>query len=456
MTNLFGVSVLMRMRVRANDKLIIAFLVLLAILPSYFRILNIQVKFAITCIFFMILLVSYRKEMAKLRYTRINSFLFPMLIWAAAIVTLCLIHGGWYHAVYNAVLWLGIAPFLFRKIDSKDRFLGIIDALISVSFILALLGIAEEVLHWNAFFLLNGGEEVISSTSRMRLGILRVMSFTAHPITYCVFIIFILSLIAYRLSIPDTKQRRFLIITYVLLFVNAILTVSRSAILALLLSQVLLLLFSGFKRFIINGLKIILAVVIIGGIIYALSEGFRNIVNMSFLMFMAIFSDDYVSVLSSLNFGGTNYSGIGQRTDLYEWVWEEVKNHKLIGFGPTSTIARMFTTEQGYSRLKDTIEVQYLRTLYRYGLIGMISEICLYVSIVFTSAKKRIKATASWEGKLSFSSTVMAVMISYLVVCFAVMQNEEVYILFCFVELFSAYLFYNKYNNERENDIQRK
>ena len=94
----------------------------------------------------------------------------------------------------------------------------------------------------------------------------------------------------------------------------------------------------------------------------------------------------------------------------------------------------------GYLIIKESIEVEWLRTLWRYGLVGMFTEVYYYIVLLFLTTKKNFKKPKSWEEKLSFVQCFLAILISYIFLLFAVMQNEEGQLMYIVSALFLSYI----------------
>ena len=83
-------------------------------------------------------------------------------------------------------------------------------------------------------------------------------------------------------------------------------------------------------------------------------------------MFMVIVDPSYKDLVYP-SFG-TNVGGIGNRLDLFHWVWDSIKDHQLFGYGKGVPFAYRVNE---FGLIKRSIENQYLSRLYRYGVFGM-------------------------------------------------------------------------------------
>lgn len=439
------------MHAKSNEtslKLLFLFAAIYPICPYYFSILGIQFRDLVLCFTFVGILFVRQRYKIIVKKTVI-SLMIAILIWSVMTVAMQLYHGELAYAFRQLVLWLGICFVGSQLINTKEKFLKIIDILISVSVIVGLFGIIEEVTRFNVFSLVNTVNATLNYNP-LRFGILRIISFTSHAITYCAYCVFIMTLIFYRVTVNKKKNNGKYFIVYAIIAINAFLTLSRSALIVLVGTQLLLLLFCGYKKFIKKGLLIFCALfvfILLGSLI---SEQIRNFVNLAVYTVLVLLNDDYVSVLFQAGLTD-NTSGVGNRFDLYKWVWRELSPDYLLGRGRLSGFSYTYINSDGYRQTKSSIEVEWLRTLYYYGFPGMISEIYVFISLLRNTWKKKVAAPASWEGKLSFTRLVGVLILGYVILFFAVMQNEDVQIFSICVMLLLAYLSNNKFEKVSVN-----
>lgn len=424
-----------RKRIKIDGSiLVVAFLSLYTIMPTYFVLGGFTVR---NLLAFAFLLFS-----VLLRGILIVDFS-QNLFWATCIWTVCtafcqFLHLDVKYAVQTLIVWIFVLAMSSSAIRSKETFLRVIDALIWSGGVVGCLGIVEEFTHFNVFSLLNTIGYTLNY-NEPRFGLLRIISFTSHAITYCLYCMMILALIFYRVTLPITRNKKIYILCYCLVFGNACLTLSRSALLCVIGSQLFLLWKCGFIKFIKKMGIIVCMTILIGGILMIVSPQIEERVLMVINMFLAVFDDGAEAYISSAGFGG-NAGGIGQRFLLYKWVWNVSQDTLLIGKGRGSVFSYYYFTESGRYVMKESIEVELLRTFYRYGLVGLIGELSFFIGLIGNTAKRRKKQKRTkWEGALSFSTVCFVAFLFYIMCMFAVMQNEDAQILFAYVTLFLAY-----------------
>lgn len=416
---------------------IILFSVFYPILPVYFRVGSVVIRdiLAIVCLFFVFLLKNEKKIVIS---NREKNIIFVIVLWACITAIIQLYHGEQYRAFKSVFLWCLMVPTVIQIINSKKRFILVIDVIIGCSTIIGLFGILEEVTHFNVFNLINTAHIELNYNS-LRFGLLRIISFTSHAITYCNYCMFILALIFYRLSLKETKNKARYKIAYMIIAINAIFTLSRLSIMCLIFCQLLLLWLSGrrfaFKK-ILRIIGILTILVVLGCIV---SAQFRYTMSIAVYTVLAIFNDNYVYVLRNVGLTD-NTQAIGNRLDLYQWVYEKVAPNYLLGKGYENAFRYSFRNSDGYKIIKESIEVEYLQTFYYYGLLGMISEIYFYLTCLTQSVKRMFKVPARWEGNISFARAFFAIVCSYVLTFFGVMQNEDAQLFLMLIILFISYI----------------
>lgn len=414
---------------------VVLFFFLYPIMNAYIRVMGQQVRLLL--IIAVILLLALLNKGKVIRKRREKSIRCTMIVWVSLLFIVAMIHQDILIDTQRFLVWMFLPPLIIPAINSKERFLKLITVVVVAGGITACFGIIEEVTHVNVFQLLNEDAADLLSTN-MRMGILRIQSFTSHPITYCAYCMFILSLNFYLCSLPENKNAKYLKITYVLVLCGAVLTLSRSALIAIIASQFMLLWLCGYRVLI---KRIIQVCIVIGIVLVVVSMVFpvtMEYIQIPFLLVMAVFSDSSAETLRSLGYGGDT-SGVAERFILWQWVWEDTRNCLLLGHGPSAWLNRTFVNSGGYVQSKSSIEVQLLIQFFRYGIIAAISELVFYISI-FNSAFRARKTKKEWEGKLSFSKMFLALFLCYFVVLFAVTQNETIQVLFITVMLYLSYI----------------
>lgn len=302
--------------------------------------------------------------------------------------------------------------FIVSFLNNRYKFYKSLDLLINASFIMSLLGIFEATTKINPIQLLGNGSDV-PFFHEIRYGMLRIMVTFGQPIAYGLYQVFIVAIILYRLNSAELtfKRRRFLKICYLLSILNVILTVSRIPILACVVLHMLLLYKKSKKKFINYTLLL--------GSIIAFMIIFCDSLGVSFP-----FISDLVDAFSTLFTGSDSTSsgpGIGNRLDLWSWVFLSMGNSWVWGRG----ILTDFSFEVYEWQTKTSIENQYLNVLFHNGIVGLVTLVVSYSStLIFAKISDKKNGNALREEGISFNSVAFTVLILYFVCEFGVQETD--------------------------------
>jgi len=418
-------------------KIIYFFAALYPITPDYFRLFGFPVQFleTILAVFLLFILSGFKYPIIKGK--KVNRVFYSTMAWAIAMIAIYLLHGSTY-ALYSIFIpWIVLFPYLIKYINTKDKFLKVIDILIMCGFIVAVLAIIDEITGINVFWYLNNsGTDIYIHEAR--IGIARVYSFSSHPNSYSLYCVFIEALIFYRLFCTSLVKKVFYKISYVLVFMAACCTASRSSILLLVLVQVILLWFCGYKRFLRYLFYGLLGIFVMVFIISLIAPGLFDSINRIFILTMAVFSDSYAEQLRALGYQWTT-NGVADRFILWNIIFSKMGGHYLFGYGPSTLLEGVkLVNSLGVSNEKTSIEVQFLLVLYRYGIFVAITEEMRNI-IQFSVGFKNRKIMGPWENKLGFNKLCFIVFASYFLMLFTLNQTDTVRIYMIMSAMFLSY-----------------
>ena len=355
-----------------SSHIIFLLFAIMPIAPYWFKIANINISY-ILCTLGCIVMLGLRNYRIKLH---VNVTFFLILQAIVIRIFQHFINGNYKTVVMYSFTTLIFGILVIHYVSNRKIFLKLIDLLVYISGIISILGIIEEITHFNFFSLFNTTDANLNYNV-LRFGILRILSFSSHTIAYCIYTMFLASLTFYTISV-NKKNVKVKKTIYFLLLCNSVMTLSRSAIIVLIVSQFgLLYFYGGFKRVVIVGLKLAILSVIGVGIFSVLNKKILYMVQSMTYMIIAVFNSKYRSIIST-NFGGDNLSAFGNRLDLYGWVWDSLRDSKFWGKGIGEKFNYRFyfySDEWRVSDIKTSIEVQYLSTLFHYGIVGMVSPL---------------------------------------------------------------------------------
>ncbi len=411
------------------------FIFLYPILPMTFSVFGINAR-NILCLLLIVYysLFSFNKKI----YVIPDSLKTVIVIWFIIRSFNYLYFGNLVEVFYLALRTILVYYVLSNFVDSRENFLIIIKVLLIGYFILSIFGIIEEVTRFNIFSLFISED---LNYNPLRFGILRILSFSSQTIVYGTYLMFGLGLTAYyRQFLKQRNEKLLCNITYILIWINLLLTLSRSIIICAIISQLLILFFSGFSQF----LKKIFKMILIGSILLAVLSAFipqvASLLKNIFYMILAVFDSNYSGLIAS-RFGTDNLNAVGNRVDLYGWVWEKIKYNKLLGCGMNGKFEWTYSVSNGiwtWLQKKSSIEVQYLDILFHYGLVGLITEAFVYIFILIKSLL-RIRSKQLYEEKIGFNAICFSLFACYFICFFSVNQSSDAFIFYIIVILFLIY-----------------
>lgn len=380
----------------------------------------------------------------KIRRIEISSFLsYIIAFWIISRLIVYLYHSENTRAVMlilSTVFW---GMITVDCIQYKEDFFSIIDILINVGFVISCFGIFEAITDINVFSYFNNSNIELNYNAA-RMGRIRILSFTGQTINYCLLCGILALLVFYRINTTEISKdkRKYFFVTYVLLIINMLLTLSRSSIIVFIGAQLLMLNKLGLKKF-VQYIVIGFTVLILSMIIYNFLFRGENMLIQIIYMLLAVFDNSFGEKLVGWS-STQDTSGVADRLVLYKWVWEKAKQHLIFGMGEKAGFSYNINQTDGiYSWIftKTSIEVNHLNLIYHYGIISAMAELLMYI---ISSAKAFIHSQIkqlSEENKLNFNYTIFVIILMDLISWFAVNAGSEEKFLFV---LFFIWVCYNK------------
>jgi hypothetical protein len=248
-----------------------------------------------------------------------------------------------------------------------------------------------------------------------------------------------LSLVPVMWGIQNIKGKKF-IVSYVLILINILATLTRAAILGVAILQCIWLIRAGILKSLKRHIKAVLCIGVLIIIILQLPQvkvATQAIIN----MFLAVLDPTLAAEMASTF--GVNAKGTGERLELYSWVWESIDN-KWLGAGPTTAFGYEWITPTGSTALKWSIENQGLAVLFKYGLSGLILYIVMMFSIVRNvirnSNSENINKIQELKPKFTLSFLVGSAILIYIFMGFFHAYLSEFRFFFILIGLLAGYL----------------
>lgn len=306
---------------------------------------------------------------------------------------------------------------LVAYIDTTDKFFKALDIISKVFLIYSIFGIFEALTKVNVFDLLFN--IIDNNTSTMiRFGILRPKGANTMTINNCIVLNFATILITYYMSISTTIKKSTKI-SYILVVINGLLTLSRGAMVLLIVTQCFIGMASGYVK---NKRKILIATEITAlSCILIEVLNLQKIKNMILQLYYsyAVFVKSNQSAKIDSSFGA-NPNGIGHRGLLFTWVTEKVGKQKWFGLGVDAVFSQQIST----STIKTSIENYYLATYFRFGYIG-VAVFLITIFLILIYLLKWSKRKVSFEKNFNINTLLLAVIPVYLGILLSVSATDD-------------------------------
>lgn len=419
------------------SKIIFAFAVLYCIIPNYIKIASIPLNYIFATM--SIVLIIYSKQSIIFMKYGSRFFIFINLL----LIIPMLYHKEYLNSFTNLVVNIVLVLYLFYYIDSKHKFIELINCIIIGAFILEIISLFEFVLKINLFELLSKDYIFVKNINSYRFGLLRISSSFYNPINYCVFLFFISILIMYKSFINDEFKgySKFDKFVYFLTMICGLMTMSRGPLLIMIIINLLLYnINTNFTQKVKLTFKIIGIIIIIIVSSYIFNINIMRILTNVMNMIFSVFSEN-IRLKISDSFG-TNVQAVGNRLDLYKWVIQELKGFEIWGKG-VATQFSYIVNNLGHK--KTSIENQYLLQLFRYGYVGLI----LYIIMLISCLKIQINSfkDKKFNEKYSFTFIMSLITAGYILIMFMVSVGEEVKLFYILIVLTLSYI-YNLKNSK--------
>lgn len=326
--------------------------------------------------------------------------------------------------------------FLLTNIIQKFDFRYCLKILVCTSGIIAVSGILEYIFEYNIFSLIENysySTATLGSIEYFRLGSIRIEQSFNHAISYATYIMFSIFLCMYAIKVYKNMIYKVILC---LLFLNLLLTKTRSVLLITLFGLILVYMVNREKKHRTRK-QVMMTGLVVSGLILAailallLSSGLKTMLQQYFLMLAALFNSDYRSMVSGID------NPFIYRFSLFTEVWNNLKHNRMFGLGVEATdkmkIA-FFNTEYKVTLYNNSIDNTYLRELSKYGIVGMIGYSLFYLYFLMSGLKCMKKQKTCLFYKYFF-----IIVLLYMIVLFTFPQMQEYRLFFVLISMFIAY-----------------
>lgn len=414
----------------SSKKVLLLFFFLYPISPWYITLGPLNLVNIISILFIGYWIISGNNSIASFKGSSIFFWLYLLFYSIQAICDTSISRAMAY--IFSQLF---ICIIVYTEVKKRDILNEVLMVMIYACIFLCFTGIVEEITRTNIFHLISGLDSSYFYTE-IRLGIYRIETSFSHPIVYCAYLCFMAGIVIYMLDKETEKRKRNILkLAYILIWINAIFTMSRSTLLVLIVEQLVLGYKTGVVKFTRKIFFIICGILILLGVIFILDLPVADKVKDVWYMILSVFDDKYADLYST-SFG-INQNAVGNRFDLYSWVVDAVRGHELFGMGTSAEFAYQVnaietTWYTNYSWIKTSIENEYLFNYFIHGFVGLISFILLIVGSIGYSYKvkkvrKRIAHNNFYnEKKLKFSDVIFVLLIGYAAILFSVRSSDNV------------------------------
>lgn len=387
------------------------------------------IKYALIAAMYMVSVLSMGKT--ALRIKKGNAFLY---LYASITVLNFAIH---YYSLSIQQILAFVASFVFCRhlilhgINTKEDFDKVLDFIITLFGIYAILVLIEAFIRINVFdIIFSRTVTTYSGANGLRFGFLRPHGFCTISQNNAMVMTMAITLTSYKLFNTQKAPIRWKI-SYSLLFVAIIFEFSRAVTMVLLISQVVILAKCGYTKLLKRLLLVVLGVAIFAVVANSLFKQFVDTLQ-TFLLsaFSSLFLD------AEAGFGSTN----GDRSQLFSWVYNAVKDNIFFGMGYEDSFSVSLSYTVGtFSgiRNKTSIENHWLFLLYQTGLFGLIPFIIYQIGCLKRTIKLKVRNSVE---KIPFNYAFAVISILYFVVIISFAAFEDLLYYYLLFSLFEVYV----------------
>lgn len=338
--------------------------------------------------------------------TRINRKMALFILVTGIFYTLPQLYHGEYvqpiKNIANFVLPILTCYMIFNTREKVERFM---DTIIILGVIMCVLGIVEAFTQFNFWSIfqtvnMNG---MMGPESYFRNNAYRIEQSFGHCTPYSVFLIAVIGLINYKWGNSNKANKRKYVLAYILCMINIYLTYTRASMILAIFIQLLFVLFymkdakkSRVVKFLI-GLTLVLFLVAI-------------------LPLDSLIKDNrYLSFLLSITdrTTGNNLNTTAYRFALLSVIPNLVKGKELLGLGLANLPSSFTLNVNGVVSQNTSIDNNFLLYYIRYGVVGVLGLLWLYVGSTWVLKKMNTHRENS-QYYVYFKTIILVYLISML------------------------------------------
>lgn len=388
-----------------NDSIKLLALAFLLLLPAYYYIAGLNITYLYPILLIIFYIIGNNGKVMRLEKT--GNTLFWLYLSYLCIVAF--LQRGIFYGIASTASTIGILYLVLAMVSSRDKLFQFIDAVTLIVFTGCVLGIFESITSINIFQMFSNSG--LSFFKDFRLGHIRIACQFAQPIVYGFYLMLTSPLILYSVANNSENKRGFAKVTYVLMWINVFLTVSRAPMIVFFLLQLLFLYKLGHSKFVLRTLGVILILLFLILIDQFWGFGISQYVEKIWGLFSAVFGEN----------SSETYSGVGNRFEIIQWVKETVDTDIWFGKG----IDAKFSYAVHEWQIKESIENEYLNTFFHYGIVGMVVQILAFIGNIIY-ARKVTKRSIYVDETFNLANAIMWCLIAFYIVIITAGQSSAI------------------------------
>lgn len=285
---------------------------------------------------------------------------------------------------------------IYVTIDSKEKLVLFAKYICIAAIVYSLLCVFESFTGFNVF----RSVEYLSK-SKMRYGLHRSFGVASNSINNGLILVMLNGLLLF-FKLEKYVNKKMITISIFLSFVACLLTLSRTPLIGLVILYLFVFFEQGGFIFLLKNLLKVFSFATLIVLVFVFSVSVRTLAFNYFNMFYAIFDGQTADNISG-SFG-SNANGVGERLELYKWVYDDVGDKRMFGLGANAEFAHDFQLTTKTIRTKTSIENQYLKVFYYFGYVGLAIFLLFLLNCIFVSLRGLKKHRIY---RYSFFSTVI-------------------------------------------------
>lgn len=355
------------------EKITFLYLAIYPILPDYFRIAGVPSSTVAAILYVIAYLIIHK---FRISYSKRTARFFLLV---ALMVVMPVMYHGEFKTVIKLFVECGIAPIILcDSINNNLSIEKILDLLTTVCLVTCFFGIFEFFTKTTLLTpLFNGSETDLSPALQIRGTFARAEATFGHAISYAIYLSACALIDSYFIVIGKKGCYK---VKYVITVLTLLFTVSRAPIIIFIATQLLMLWLYNYRTAVKAILGATVVLLIVAGASFYLSEELFDNISGIVTMVLAVFSEKAAIKAGKFN----NSDPFAYRFELLNVIPQYLRGNLLFGNGANLSFRfKMF----GFTYY--SIDNAYLSWIYRYGILGLVGNLCFLLKGLQVCFKNR-------------------------------------------------------------------